>query len=143
MVTFFGFAHNANFSFLRHCEERFSIYATNQSSRHDVWNEQVTWQSHLTNQLTRAFSNVYENRVAANDTLWCAERTLRAFYSSVFNQDFSGCSLRCRPPSNFLAREKENVECGSPFPPNLGGTGTRVDVVFFYYSVSTGGSTPT
>jgi hypothetical protein len=88
--------------------------------------------------------------------------------TKMFNQDFSGCSLPCRPPCSFLTPQKVDVHCREPFPPkkslqqgvssrycsrandqilpavedSLGGTGPRVDDVSVRHMPSTGGSNP-
>jgi hypothetical protein len=48
-------------------------------------------------------------------------------------------SLQHRPPRASCVTQDVNVDMCRPFPPNLGGMGTRVNVVVFDYTATTGG----
>jgi hypothetical protein len=51
-------------------------------------------------------------------------------------------SLCCRPPRAWRVAQDVNVGVCRLFPPNLGGIGTRVNVVAFGYTATTGGLEP-
>jgi hypothetical protein len=51
-------------------------------------------------------------------------------------------SLWHRPPRAWRVTQDVNVDVCRPFPPKLGGMGTRVSVVVFDYTATTGGLEP-
>lgn len=48
-------------------------------------------------------------------------------------------ALQRRPPCASLETQKVNAQCGSPFPPKLGGTGSQASAIKVGHSTSTGG----